>query len=206
MPESSADVRPELSTAQPPYAPAAEPGPMPFQPVPPETGPTVSPPLAEEEDIWWGSYSTWTMIPSLVVCVLLTGLIAWGAWRLVPHGFLQTTVIGLAGAVWLVQGVRWGYRVFGYNYRLTTRRVFADRGFLYQDFAALELNSVAQVLVKRKGLDLLLGVGQVWIVPEDRSKPALVLEGVRDPGAIAVRLRELVQVARPPRGQEIVKS
>jgi hypothetical protein len=185
--------QPTLSTAQPPYAPAAEPGPVPPQPEPPHEGPTAP---AEETDVWWGAYSGWAMAPSWLACLLLTGLIAWGGWALVPRGFVQGTVLGLAGAVWLVQGVRWGYRVFGYNYRLTTRRVYADRGFLYEGFASRDLAAIARVLVKRSWSDRLVGVGQVCLVPEEQTKPPLVLEGVRRPYIIAARIRELVQVAR----------
>src|SRR5437016_3446490 len=94
-----------LTTAQPPYAPAAEPGPVPAQPAPPEPTTKEEAPSdqVEEIDVWWGSYSMATMVPSLLVCLLLTGLIAWAAWTFVPRRFVQGTVLGLAGAVWLVQ-------------------------------------------------------------------------------------------------------
>jgi len=198
MTESPAETEPEqpgLSTAQPPYVALVQPGPVPPQPPPPDNVRAAPEVLAEEADVWWGSYSGWTMAPSWAACVLLTGLIVWGAWALVPRDFVQGTVLGLAGAVWLVQGVRWAYRVFGYNYRLTTRRVYADRGFLYAGYAALDLAAVARVLVTRTLPDRVLGVGQVWIVPEDKTKPTLVLEGVRRPREIADRLGELVQAA-----------
>ena len=32
-------------------------------------------PAAQETDVWWGAYSGWTMLPSLLVCVALTGAI-----------------------------------------------------------------------------------------------------------------------------------
>jgi len=199
MTKSPADVEPEqpgLSTAQPPYAPAAEPAPQPPQPPPPQEEREKSEVPTEEVDVWWGSYSGWTMAPSWAACGLLTGLIAWGAWELVPRSLLKGTILGLAGAVWLVQGVRWAYRVFGYNYRLTTRRIYADRGFLYGGFAALDLASVERVLVQRSWSNRLLRVGQVWIVPEDKTKPTLVLEGVRRPMIVADHMRKLIQAGR----------
>ena len=125
-----------------------------------------------------------------------TVLIAWGGWLLLPPGFVKGTVLGLASLVWLVQGVRWAYRIFSYNYRLTTRRLYVDRGFLYLDFAALDLAAVGRVLVRRSWSDRLLGVGQVCVVPGETGKVPLVLDGVRHPEAIAERVRELVQVAQ----------
>ena len=195
----------QLSTAQPPYASAAEPGPVPAQPAPSD-GTTGGPEAqqAEETDVWWGSYSMATMVPSLLVCLLLTGLIAWVGLAAVPHGYVQMWVFGLAGAVWLVQGVRWAYRVFGYNYRLTTRHIFADRGFLYKDYAALDLARVQRVLVKRSWMERLLGVGKIWIMPEDQTRPRIVLEGVRRPRGIAERIKELVKAAHG--GQDNVVS
>ena len=182
-----------LTTAQPPYAPSAEAGPMPPQPVPPDgASARAAPELTAEVDAWWGSYSMATMVPSLLVCLLLTALIAWAGWAFVPRGYVQVTVLGLAAAVWLVQGVRWAQRVFGYNYRLTTRRVYADRGFVYKGYAAIDLAKVARVLEKRTWTERLLGVGQVWVIPDDTTKPPLVLEGVRRPKAVADRIRDLV--------------
>ena len=45
--------------------------------------------------MWWGSYSMATMVPSLLVCLLLTGLIACAAWKFVPRGYVQGTVWGI---------------------------------------------------------------------------------------------------------------
>jgi hypothetical protein len=189
-PEIALGQQPAVSSAQPPYAPAAEPGPATGEPSPADKEATP-----EEMDVWWGAYSGWTMAPSWAVCILLTGLIVWGAWLLVPRGFMQGTILGLGGAVWLVQGVRWGYRVFGYNYRLTTRRLYVDHGFLYEGFAAVDLTAIDKVVVKRHGLDCLLGVGQVLVLTGDRTKPPLVLEGVRRPLLVAEKLREQAKAA-----------
>jgi hypothetical protein len=194
MSNSPGEVQPReagLTTAQPPYVPAAEPQPMPPQPVPPETRTA-----GEEVDLWWGSYTGWTMTPSWAACVLLTGLIAWAAWTLLPRSLLKPTVLGLGGALWLFQGVRWAYRVFSYNYRLTSRRVFVDHGFLYTGFASCELAGVAGVYVKRNWLDRLLRVGQIRIELLDKSKPALLLDGVRRPAAVAERIRQQVKAAQ----------
>jgi hypothetical protein len=191
---------PAAPSAHPPYAPVAEVGPVTAESDPVRAGhaPATAP---EELDVWWGSYSGWTMAPSWAACVLLTGLIAWGAWVLVPRGFVQGTVLGLAGGLWLAQGFRWAYRVFGYNYRLTNRRLYRDRGFLYTEFAALDLAAVASVVVKRSGADRLVGVGQVWVVPEDKAKGPLVLEGVGRPLDVAQAIREAVHAAREPTKQ-----
>jgi hypothetical protein len=206
-PPREAEPRPPvLSSAHPPYGTVSPPGPKPLGLVSgEETGRArdAAAGTAEETDVWWGSYSGWTLTPSCLACVLLTAVIAWAAWAFVPRGFVKGTIIALAGAVWLVQGVRWAYRVFGYNYRLTTRRVFCDRGFLYAGFAALDLAAVGRVLVRRSWSDRLVDVGQVLVLPEQPTQPTLVLEGVREPLVVAEEIRKQVQAARagPPAGK-----
>src|SRR5436190_23066459 len=38
----------------------------------------------QETDIWWGAYAGRTMIPSFVICALLTGLLVWCVWIFWP--------------------------------------------------------------------------------------------------------------------------
>src|SRR5438876_2032340 len=87
-------------------------------------------PPPEEIDVWWGAYSGWTMLPSMTLCVALTSFLAVGLWAWGPHGYRQLLFLLLGTALWLVQGLRFFWRVFGSSYRLTSRRLFRDRGFL----------------------------------------------------------------------------
>jgi hypothetical protein len=179
-------------------APAAKPETPAAPPAPAEARDRAAadPALPEEVDVWWGSYSGRTMMPSLLVCLLLTGAIAWASWYYLPARLVRLTIFGLVGAVWLAQTVRWAYRIFGFNYRLTTRRLFRDRGFLYTDAAQAELTGIAQVVVESTWYERLVGVGDVRVLLEDRNRPPLVLEGVRDPEHVANQVQALVKQAR----------
>jgi PH (Pleckstrin Homology) domain-containing protein len=154
----------------------------------------------EEVDLWWGSYSGWTMMPSMVLCMLLTGLIAWGVLLWVPRGWRQLAFLGLGGTVWLVQGFRWGWRFFGITYRLTSRRLFRDKGFLKPDRVQLRLETVTHVRVKRSAWERLMHVGRIQVY----APPArVVLDGVLHPEPIADLIREWSQLAKDmkqPRG------
>jgi hypothetical protein len=136
------------------------------------------------------------MLPSFLVCVLATGLIAWVTWLLMRPGYFKLTFLGLAGLLWLGQGIRWGYRYFGYTYRMTTRRLFRDRGFLLGLRDQVELASVAGVVVRRRWFERLVGIGEVLVRPEDPARPPLTLEGVRQPARVAEEIRLAVQRAR----------
>jgi membrane protein YdbS with pleckstrin-like domain len=180
---------------------------------PPETAePSVAkgwlrvtdPDETQEVDLWWGGYAGRAMTPSFVLCALLTAAIAGGAWYLweahgLPAHLVRYAAYGLAGTLWSLQLVRWGYRVAMFNYRLTTRRLFQDCGPL-SPVGAVELSRVAGVRVERGPLDRLLGVGRLRIVTENGTPSAVTLEGVRHPEHAARQMQRAVQRARSVRG------
>jgi hypothetical protein len=136
------------------------------------------------------------MLPSFVVCLVATGLIAWLTWSCVPRHLLRPVFVGLSGGLWLVQGVRWGYRYFGYNYRLTTRRLFRQRGFRQLPEEQMDLTSIARVAVRSNWHERKIGVGEVVVWADDPSRPPMVLKGLRRPERVAEMLRAHVQVIR----------
>jgi hypothetical protein len=162
-----------------------------------QTLPASLPP--DEVDVWWGSYAGRTMLPSFAVCLLATGLIAWLVWIFVPSGYVKPAFLGLGGAVWLVQGIRWALRFFGLNYRMTSCRLFHHWGFLDSARKQVELADVAQVLVKSSGWEKRLGVGQIILVLEKAPQTPVILKGVRQPARVAEEVRLWVKHAREAR-------
>jgi uncharacterized membrane protein YdbT with pleckstrin-like domain len=136
------------------------------------------------------------MLPSFIGCILATMAIALLTWAVLPLRLAGVSFVGLAGGIWLLQLVRWGYRFFAFNYRLTTRRLFYHPGWLYRRDGAIELADVAQVLVRSSWQQRLVGVGQVLVVRENPAQPPVVLEGVLGPARIAEVIRTCVQRAR----------
>jgi hypothetical protein len=135
------------------------------------------------------------MTPSFVVCLVLTVLIGWASWYYMPEGWVKITAVGASGGVWLVQLARWGRRVFGNNYRLTTRHLWTLRGFRQASLSSLELCGVEAVTVERTWLERRVGVGRICLRPKGGGWP-LVLEGVRQPYHAADLIREAVKAAR----------
>jgi hypothetical protein len=133
----------------------------------------------EEVDVWWGSYAGRAMMPSFVVCVLLTAASFWAARHLAPERFLlPLTFTGFASVVWLVQLLRWGHRFFTCNYRLTTRYLYIDRGFKPLVAQRFDLRTIRTVEVRHNKLENLLGVGNVWVYFDDYSRTPAVLAGL----------------------------
>jgi hypothetical protein len=155
----------------------------------------------QETDIWWGSYAGRTMAPGFIICALLTGLLIWSVWLFWPKNedrpYLEryTTYI-LVGAVWLFQLIRWGYRIVAVNYRLTTRRLFCQRGFQTAATTVLDLAGIATVRIERDAWTPYLKVGRLRVLPVDSTQPPMVLEGVYSPDQVAALIMHQVQQAR----------
>src|SRR5207248_2905924 len=100
-------------------------------------------------------------------------------------------------ALWAGQIIRAGYRLLAYRYRLTSRRLFRERGRLYPPEEPLDLAIVARVEVSQPLFARLLGVGTVNVMPEEASgRPAVGLPGVRRPRALAAAIEQAAQAAR----------
>jgi len=148
----------------------------------------------QERDVWWGAYAARTMLPSFLLCILLTVLLAVTAVMLalefdIPHWVLRYGAYALAGVLWSVQTLRWSYRQLVCTYRLTTRRLFLERTFYRSASTAIELRHITGVTVERTTWDRWLGVGRIRITS---SNGAWVLEGVQRPEQVAATIRFLV--------------
>ena len=146
---------------------------------------------AQETDVWWGAYSGWTLLPSLLVCIVLTGAIVWGTRTLVERRHVQLTFWALTGAVWLVQTYRWSWRVFSINYRLTTRRLLIEHGHWRGQRWSIDLREVVSVEVKCNALGTWTSIGNVLV--RTAQGESLTLQSVHAPDEVAARLREASQ-------------
>jgi hypothetical protein len=167
--------------------------------MPPAAEPLSSaPPRREEEvDLWWGSYSGLAMVPSFAVCIVLTAGLYFGARLWVPQrGWLQLTFTALTSLVWLVQLARLGHRCFTYNYRLTSRFVYIDRGFWPLVAKRVELRSIERVTVERDRFTGWLGVGDLNLWLAGSSKQPVVLRALTSTAEVAQTVRTALEKSR----------
>jgi membrane protein YdbS with pleckstrin-like domain len=170
----------------------------PMRPEPHSAPDTVPHQPAEEVDVWWGGFAGRALVPSFHVCALLTILIIAGAlylggWPGTP--FVRASARLAIALIWLLQLGRWGYRMVAINYRLTTRRLFLNRGFRHPGQPGVELSRIRQVVVVRGMWERWLGVGRVRVILGEKESP-VVLEGVRDPDYVALEIRKQVKHAQ----------
>jgi hypothetical protein len=170
------------------------------------TKPRITPPLvvapaapsSEEVELAWHGYSAAALVPSTIALAALSAGVILALRPLVPTWVLHEAADAPLAALWLLQAIRAGYRLFGYNYRLTTRRLFRDRGRLYPPDAPVELATVVRAEVRQSLIGRLAGVGTIRVIPEDVTLnwPAVDLIGVRRPKVLAARIEEAAVAAR----------
>lgn len=166
-----------------------------------------TPPLTEadtlqEHDVWWGSYASSAMLPSLVLCGGLTiGIATLAGLGSLLFGLdgkeMRYSAYALIAPLWLLQFLRWLYRVAWFNYRLTSRRLFRSRGVLYPIEEAVQLADVTQVVVEQSLWERRFRVGSVRILREKKGLPSLLLLGVREPERIAAEIQTWARSAVP---------
>src|SRR5262249_18036174 len=134
----------------------------------------------QETDLWWGSYSGWTMLPSFALSLVWAGLRISLAWWLVPAGWVRGTITLSLLVIWGVQLGRWSYRIFGYNYRLTTHWVYRARGFRRSQASRMALAEIGSVQVMLAWPQRTLGIGQIVLRADTGAREPFVLDGRRD--------------------------
>jgi Bacterial PH domain len=154
----------------------------------------------QETDVWWGSYAGRTMLPGFLTSGIITLALVLLAWYCYSTGRMTASharraVEGPATLIWLMLLLHCGYRMIAWNYRLTTRHLFLERGFHTPAGGGIKLTRIAQVLVQRNVLERWVGVGRLRILLTDAPEP-LILEGIRNPEHIAVEIRRRVEKAR----------
>jgi hypothetical protein len=174
------------------FLPTTKPRIMPPAVVVPASSPT------EEVDLAWHGYSAAALVPSTVTLAAVTAGVILMLRPLVPMWVLHEAADAPLAALWLLQAVRAIYRLFGYDYRLTTRRLFRDHGRLYPPDAPMDLATVVRAEVRQSWIGRLAGVGTVRVIPEEATpgQPAVELAGVRRPKVLAARIEEAATAAR----------
>jgi membrane protein YdbS with pleckstrin-like domain len=150
--------------------------------------------LDDDVEVWWGGYSPRTAIPAFVACLLATGglLYVGQGSRSVP---LWWGCVALSALLWLLLLAHWLHRAAAFDYRLTVRRLLVNRGFWAPPSEGVPLTQIGLVLVERRPLERLVGVGRLRVVITPQTPP-VVLEGVSDPEAVAVLIRSRIEQAR----------
>lgn len=177
---------------------------VPMQPGAPQGTATGLPPhdLATEADLWTGR-THWKHFAGLILRALaLSTGVAVALWQAVSRG-----IIAQAGAAWwiflgvtamtlLYLALRIGLTMLNERYRLTSQRLFIERGVLSQTVDQLELVRVDDVRISKTLLGRIFGTGTITVMTTDATDRHIELIGVRHPEDIAEVVRTHVRASR----------
>ncbi|MGF1579987.1 MAG: PH domain-containing protein [Gemmataceae bacterium] len=172
----------------------------PSAPLPAQETPTSTdtPEPSQENLLWKGNYSGRCLIPSFLACAVLTSGAVWVCFQVVPADLFPWTLVGLIGAIWSLQLIRWSYRVLGYRYGMTSRRIYESRGWLYGKEKEIPLPHIAKVRVQRNLVEYFFGVGKIIVEPTPAGgQELLILESVISPKAVVDQFEKCVASIKP---------
>jgi membrane protein YdbS with pleckstrin-like domain len=161
-----------------------------------------------EREVWRGRYSNRaaagglliTFAVALILALLCTFLTLRFWEKQEGQHFMDVAVWIVAGAVVLAVLVRvlwrWLKYRFTLRYRLTTERLFIDKGLFSRTRDEIELIRVDDVRVKQRLMDRIFKVGQVRIISTDRTHGELVLLGIDEPDGVKEKIRQYMRARR----------
>jgi membrane protein YdbS with pleckstrin-like domain len=170
------------------------------QPAAPEA---AKPDTTVEADLWigrthWKHFAgllTLWLLGNLVVCALVIWAAPRWEWLTFRGGLtLIVAVLAISGLEFV--GRRVLLKVFDHRYRLTTQRLFIERGLLSQTIDQTELIRVDDVRIHKTLLGRILGVGSVAIVSTDATDREITIEGIAHADEVAEAIRDRMRAMR----------
>ncbi len=141
-----------------------------------------------EEDLWQGR-SSWKFYADLIVVAAGWTVIAAIVWFTTPR-WLGWTVLTMALSGWVYVAGRVAHGLLNHHYRLTTQRLFIERGILSRTIDQAELIRIDDVRIHKTLMNRMTGVGSVELFSTDASDRQVTLWGVEKPDELADSIRD----------------
>ncbi|MGD9647735.1 MAG: PH domain-containing protein [Pirellulales bacterium] len=154
---------------------------------------------APEEEVWQGTYSPLAMLGTWAAVLVLTIGSAIAAVVLaMPGQYWGFLMLGLL-LLWVLPALVLLYRRLAIRYRLTTQRLFHERGLLRRVTDRIEVIDMHDITFEQGIFERLLGIGTIRIKSNDKTDPDFWLRGidhVRDVAHELDRVRRAEQIRR----------
>ena len=192
----TSDAQDRQDQAPDAHPPAGEPA----SPLPTGDGAPIDP--AAEEDLWSGRMHWKHFAGRLILwglaCILIGVLLGWINSSQQWWGFWKTA--GIILAIVLVSGavmaVIIGIKVLGTRYRVTTQRLFVEKGILTKTVDQLELIRVDDVRMFQGILDRIFGLGTVIVLTTDATHHEVKMVGIGEPVRVSEAIRQNMRALR----------
>jgi membrane protein YdbS with pleckstrin-like domain len=155
-----------------------------------------------EADIWagrtnWkhfaGRLSLW-LLANVLVAVLLGWTASRADWLTGGGAFRVILGIFAVSGLFVVGGVV--VKILTTRYRVTSQRLFIERGLLTQTVDQTELIRVDDVRLKKTVLDRMCGLGSVAVLSTDATDRETLIEGIAEPEKVAEAIRKHMRSMR----------
>ncbi len=153
-----------------------------------------------EEDLWQGR-SSWKFYADLIVVAAGWTVIAAIVWFTTPTtsrwmGYMVSFVGYMSLAGWVYVAGRVVHGMLNHHYRLTTQRLFIERGILSRTIDQAELIRIDDVRVHKTLMNRMTGVGSVELFSTDASDRQVAIRGVEKPEELAESIRDQMRRLR----------
>src|SRR5947208_335615 len=163
---------------------------------PTETQPAK--PAEEKEEVYFeGSPSVWSSGSKLLLCMVISIVIAAGSITAAVYGYTWA-LIGFPIAIGVLFIPRWF--VHSTRYRITNYRIDHERGLLSKNIDTLELWHVEDIHFHQSLIDRLVNTGDITVLSHDDTTPRLELNGVPNPRPLFESLKQRIIAVKRQRG------
>lgn len=156
-----------------------------------------------EDELWQGGFSGKAMVgPWCAGALVSAGLLIFGIWRVgtwTGWGYLFLMLL----VVWVVPLLLLAYRKLNVGYRLTTQRLFHERGILRRVTDRIEVIDMDDITYSQGMLERMLGVGSIQVVSSDKTHPEFWIRGIDDVKRVATLMDDARRKERMRRGLHI---
>ena len=140
-----------------------------------------------------GRLALW-VLGNIVAAILLIWIGAHAEWLTTGRAFWIIMPILLISGLLILGRVL--IRILGHRYRVTSQRLFIERGIFSRTIDQTELIRVDDVRVYKTFLDRLFGLGSVAVVSTDATDRETVMEGIFEPDRVAEAIRSHMRSMR----------
>jgi membrane protein YdbS with pleckstrin-like domain len=153
-----------------------------------------------ETTLWEGDFAPKAMVgdwigAGVVTLALVIGSFYAGQW--------QWYVLAVIPLVWLAVLLKLATHKLGVHYRLTTQRLFHEKGVLSRTTNRIETIDIDDVTVEQGPVERMMGVGNIRVTSSDRTDPELVIRGIDDPRTVSALIDKARRAERVKRGIHI---
>ncbi|MCK6484584.1 MAG: PH domain-containing protein [Phycisphaerae bacterium] len=160
----------------------------------PSSGAAATDPAAEQP-VWQGRTS-WKHFYWHWILWFTGGVILFYLNHLIGAKIQYSILFLIIVAALLALLLREAYHIYSLRYRLTTQRLFFERGLLSVTIDQTELVRVDDVRVQKNVIDRFVGTGSIRITSSDQTDKNAVIDGIDEPDRVCEEIRRHTRLVR----------